>query len=300
MVYEVFHIIDIILLILVSISGLYILIFSYASLTGNKLKFPEGKTKYRFAIIAANEFDISEQNYPQELYQIIHSNNIIETIKEIDENQYDGVIVLGEANRVSHNLLNYVNNAYYAGARAMQLHHITEGKITNKEYRKAYSEEIRNAILKKGHNQLNFSSAFDNVDYAINLKWLKKNLINTHSNLENRLLHQGIHIYYLPYANIYSTTARTRPKKFSKKKAFLNLLPILSEGNIDYFDKLIRCFCPTWKTLFWIVSTWCIISSIIKWTCSIKWWCILIIFLFTISAITPDYLVKDRKKKRRK
>ena len=170
MIYDIYHTIDILLLILVSISGVYILIFSYASAISKELKFPLAHNQRKFIIIAFNPLDIEEQNYPSELYQVVVSNNLIETIQQIDVDQFDGVIVLGEATHVSPNLIKEVNDAFYGGAKAIQLHHITEGKLKGRSYWRAFSEEIRNAILKKGHNRLNFPSAFDSIDYAIELK----------------------------------------------------------------------------------------------------------------------------------
>ena len=183
---------------------------------------------------------------------------------------------------------------------AIQLHHITDGNLSRRLHHKAVNEEVRNAVLKWGHNRMGLSSAFDGIDVVLDTHWLKDNLKSEKANLENRLLHQGIYIYYLPYISVHSPEPRPQPQKFPKKKALSNLFPIFMEGNFQYLGKLIRCFFPSWQSILFLTFGWSVIHTFVDWRGSLLWWGILLIFLLTICADIPDYLVKDKKKNTKK
>lgn len=291
----IFHILDIALLIGTLFSGFYILLFSIPTLSNSNVKFPLGLKRYRYAILTPQKTDIVIDNYPQELYETIHYSNLFHTVTLLDESKFDAVVILGSTTRVSSNFLMEVNDAFSSGICAIQLHHITEGKLNGKKYRAVLDEEVRNSLLKLGHNRLGLPAAFDSMDVVLDMAWLKNNFKTPKANLENRLLHQGVYIYYLPYIHVYSDKPRPLPRRFSLKKAFLNFFPILAEGNWGYLSKLIRCFLPTWRTVLYITFLWSIIVSFIDWRVSIKWWFISLTMLFIICIAIPDYLIQKKK-----
>ena len=294
---SVLYVVEIFIWINVIVIGGYYMIFSIASLTQRQTTFPDTTKLNRFAILIPVDSKISKQNYPTEAYTIIEYTDIISAVATLDANLYDITIILGKTERTSKQLLKRINNAFSAGAIAAQLHHVTENISSYKQRRLAEYEEVRNIIFKLGHNKLGLSSSLDRQDFAINTEWLKNNLIDSKSNLENRLLHEEIYIYYLEDANIYSSNARPAPKHFSTWKA-LRLLPtISSEGIIGYFDKLIRSFLPSMRIIFGLYISLCIFITTINITHAFKWWFILFLFILIACMAIPDYVIKDRRRK---
>ena len=109
-----FHIIDLIILLGVAVSGIYIFIFSMASLSGSKLCFPSTAKRYRFAIFLPDGSSIGEIEYPIDLYSIFHyQNDLVELVHSLDEDRYDVVIILGEITNVSKHFLRRICDAYY-------------------------------------------------------------------------------------------------------------------------------------------------------------------------------------------
>ena len=112
-------------------------------------KYPATEKKYRFALLVPLQTHIEDLKYPKELYTVITYNDPVLAVRELDENQYDIAVILGETTHVSPLLLQDINDAYDAGVMAMQLHHIIEHRPTGKIRRKAIREEIRNSIYRQ-------------------------------------------------------------------------------------------------------------------------------------------------------
>ena len=294
MIDTLFHIANDFFFFCIILSGIYLFIFALIALFRHSGKYPATEKKYRFALLVPLQTHIEDLKYPKELYTVITYNDPVLAVRELDENQYDIAVILGETTHVSPLLLQDINDAYDAGVMAMQLHHIIEHRPTGKIRRKAIREEIRNSIYRQGHVQAGLSSALEKTDIAIDVKWLKQNLKSPKSNLESRLLMQNIFIEYLHYAHVYSDSPRPLP--YSKWKALSKLPVTLLAGNWDYADKLFRQLVPSWRVLFLICSIWCIIATCYAWTLSLRWWFLLFGLLFTLCLAIPDYLIEKKKK----
>ena len=236
MIAPLFHIANDFFFFCIILSGIYLFIFALIALFRHSGKYPATEKKYRFALLVPLQTHIEDLKYPKELYTVITYNNPVLAVRELDENQYDIAVILGETTHVSPLLLQDINDAYDAGVMAMQLHHIIEHRPTGKIRRKAIREEIRNSIYRQGHVQAGLSSALEKTDIAIDAKWLKQNLKSPKSNLEGRLLMQNIFIEYLHYAHVYSDSPRPLPYSMSKWKALSKLPVTLLAGNWDYAD----------------------------------------------------------------
>ena len=296
MIDTLFHIANDFFFFCIILSGIYLFIFALIALFRHSGKYPATEKKYRFALLVHLQTHIEDLKYPKELYTVITYNDPVLAVRELDENQYDIAVILGETTHVSPLLLQDINDAYDAGVMAMQLHHIIEHRPTGKIRRKAIREEIRNSIYRQGHVQAGLSSALEKTDIAIDAKWLKQNLRSPKSNLESRLLMQNIFIEYLHYAHVYSDSPRPLPYSMSKWKALSKLPVTLLAGNWDYADKLFRQLVPSWRVLFLICSIWCIIATCYAWTLSLRWWFLLFGLLFTLCLAIPDYLIEKKKK----
>lgn len=295
----IFHIVDNILFLCMGLSILYLFIFALSALLRKSDGYPEAKKKHRFVLLVPPQTTVCQQLYPEDLYTVLSYDNLVQTVKGLDETQYDIAIILGETTRVSPNLLQNVNNVYDTGAMAIQLHHIIENRLTRKIRRQAIGEEIRNSIFKQGHVRTGLSSTFDKMDIALDFKWLKQNMKSPKSNLESRLLQQDIFIEYLCHVKIYSDSARPRPYSMSKWKALSKLPVILMGGNWDYADKLFRQLIPSWPVLLTVTGIWTLFATYYDWTLSISWWLLLFGLLFTISLAIPDYLIVEKRKKKK-
>ena len=296
MIDTLFHIVNDFFFFCIILSGIYLFIFALIALFRHSGKYPATEKKYRFALLVPLQTHIENLKYPKELYTVITYNDPVLAVRELDENQYDIAVILGETTHVSPLLLQDINDAYDAGVMAMQLHHIIEHLPTGKIRREAIREEIRNSIYRQGHVQAGLSSALEKTDIAIDTKWLKQNLKSPKNNLESRLLMQNIFIEYLHYAHVYSDSPRPLPSSMSTWKALSKLPVTLLAGNWDYADKLFRQLVPSWRVLFLICSIWCIIATCYAWTLSLRWWFLLFGLLFTLCLAIPDYLIEKKKK----
>ncbi len=296
MIDTLFHIANDFFFFCITLSGIYLFVFALLALFRYSGKYPATEKKYRFALLVPPQTHIEELKYPKELYTVITYNDPVAAVRELDESRYDITVILGETTHVSPFLLQDVNDAYDAGAMAMQLHHIIEHRPTEKIRRKAIREEVRNSIYRQGHVQAGLSSALEKTDIAIDTQWLKQNLKTAKSNLESRLLRQNIFIEYLPHVLVYSDSPRPLPYFMSKWKALYRLPGVLLAGNWDYTDKLFRQLIPSWKVLFMICSIGCIATTSYDWTLSLRWWLLLFGLLFTICLAIPDYLVEKKNK----
>lgn len=291
-----FHIADNLFFIGITLCGIYIFVFALAALFRHSVKYPVTEKKHRFALLIPPQSTIGNLNYPEELYSIMTYSDLPQTVRELDENKSDITVVLGETTHVSPTLLQDINDAYSAGAMAMQLHHVIEHRPTRKIHWQAINEEIRNSIFRRGHVQMGLSSALEKTDMAVDTQWLKENLKSTKSNPESRLLRQGIFIEYLDYARVYSNSPRPQPYSMSKWKAVSKLPATLLDGNRDYAEKLFRQLIPSWKVLLLACSIWCLITTCYDWILSIRWWLLLFGLMFTVCLAIPDYLVEKNKK----
>lgn len=290
------HILDSVLFFGISLSGIYLFVFAFASMLKRADRYPKAKMLHRFIVLLPTGTTFSAQEYPEDLYDALPYDRLPEAVQGVDGDRYDVAVILGEATTVSSRLLHEVNKAYAAGTVAMQLHHNIEGRTTRKLRRQALCEEISHSLFKQGHTRVGLSSALDGVDIAVELSWLQKNLKSAKSNLERRLLRQNIFIDYLEHVSVSSPAPRIRTHTLSRSKALSDLPEAVLGGHWDYTDKLFQRLIPSWKTLLTLtlllaVATTCYDSSL-----SLKWWGGVFCLLLTLCFAIPDYLVEKKKK----
>ena len=166
----------------------------------------------------------------------------------LNENDFDGVVVLGETTRIEPAFLEEINSVFDAGIQAIQLRHITEKRSTRKQYFQALNEEITQALFGTGATRLGVSSALYGADMVLDLKWLKKNQKSRKSNLERRLVRQGIFVEYLEKVKVYSSDIRTPRYKVRFSKALRTLPEAIFTAHWDYCNKILRWILPSRKT----------------------------------------------------
>ena len=211
---------DFILFLCFSLMTVYLGVLAIAASLRNDSPYPQAGKRHRFAILVPpGSTSLPLPHYPEELYQVFTYEDLTEAIAALNENDFDGVVVLGETTRIEPAFLEEINSVFDAGIQAIQLRHITENRSTRKQYFQALNEEITQALFGTGATRLGVSSALYGADMVLDLKWLKKNQKSRKSNLERRLVRQGIFVEYLEKVKVYSSDIRAPRYKVRFSKA---------------------------------------------------------------------------------
>lgn len=354
MVLTILRILDIFLFIITAFSVGYILFFAIMSMKENMPRHKEAKKKNKFLVLfpAYNEDIIiinsigqfMKQDYPSDLFDVMvisdhmseeTDNKIIElggeilkanyensskakALKFAMENKkhidYDIVVILDADNIVEPSFLNQINNAYYAGSKAIQAHRVAKNRDTEMAILDAVSEEINNSIFRRGHVRIGMSSALIGSGMAFDFKWFKENVNHLKTagedkELEVLLLKQGIYIDFLNWVFVYdektrsqSTFAKQRRRwvaaQFSILKDSIKDLPkAIWEKNWDYADKLIQWMMLPRVVVMGFAFCFAVGMLFIDWVWAIKWWIILIVLMYSFAMAIPDFLVDKKLKK---
>lgn len=235
-------------------------------------------------------------------------------VDSLGEEPYDIVTILDADNTVGPDFLREINNAYDAGILAMQAHRMAKNRNTDTAVLDAVSEEINNSVFRKGHVNLGFSSALIGSGMAFDYKWFRENVrrISTageDKELEALLLRQGVYIGYLPHVDVYDEKTSKSGAFYRQRRRWLaaqfaalgqglrDFPGALASGNYDYCDKLLQWMMPPRVLLLGGVGICAVLSLLIDWTSSLKWWMLLLMLLFALAMAVPDYLVDKNFKK---
>lgn len=289
---------DFILFLCFSLFTIYLGIPAVAASLKNATRYPKTGKKHRFAILFPTDTPFSfSPDYPEELYKVFTYEDLTETVGTLDEKDFDAVIILGKTTRIEPAFLNEINKAFDGGARAIQLHPITENRSTRKQYFQALNEEINHSFFRKGAIRLGVSSSLCGTDMVLDLAWLKKNQKSRKSNLERRLVRQGIFVEYLETVKVYSNDIRIPQYKVRFSKALSALPEAMLTAHWDYCNKIFRWVLPSWRTGLTAIFFIAILLLCYNWTLSLKWWTLLYVLIFIVCLAIPDYLVGQKTKK---
>lgn len=209
----IINIIQIILLLILGLSTLYIFIFSLAGLFYFQRKAPEDVKYRKMAVFIPGykEDDVIvsvakqalSQDYPSELYDIIIIADSFqpETLQELRKlpvkvievafekstkskalnkameqlpSNYDIAVILDADNIMAMDFLGKINSAFERKCMAVQGHRTAKNMNTSLAILDAVSEEINNHIFRKGHRVLGFSSAIIGSGMAFNYQYFKQ------------------------------------------------------------------------------------------------------------------------------
>lgn len=241
---------DFILFLCFSLMTVYLGVLAIATSLRNDSPYPQAGKRHRFAILVPpGSTSLPLPHYPEELYQVFTYEDLTEAIAALNENDFDGVVVLGETTRIEPAFLEEINSVFDAGIQAIQLRHITENRSTRKQYFQALNEEITQALFGTGATRLGVSSALYGADMVLDLKWLKKNQKSRKSNLERRLVRQGIFVEYLEKVKVYSSDIRAPRYKVRFSKALRTLPEAIFTAHWDYCNKILRWILPSRKRI---------------------------------------------------
>jgi len=330
-------IIDWVVFIAIACSVLYLLIFVLASKFYHTKSYPASDIFNRILVLfpAYKEDDVIlssvnqflQQHYPKEKYVLaVISDHMQEETNEMlralpisllevhfeksskakalnfaidyyGVNQFDIVTILDADNMVEPVYLCGINNAYNAGVKAMQAHRTAKNIQNDVAVFDAVSEEVNNAIFRKGHCALGLSSALVGSGMTFDYKWFVENVVHLKTagedkELETLLMMQFVHIEYLE--DLYVMDEKTSKNKvfYSQRQRWLSAqytalntnikkIPMcLQTGNINYLDKIFQWMLLPRVVLFGLTALISFVLLLFMWPVAVKW-----LILFTILCV---------------
>ena len=224
---------------------------------------------------------------------------------------YDIALILDADNIVEQDFLAKVNDAFETAAtKAIQMHRISRNRDTTVAILGSIFEEINNAIFRRGHINLGFSSALAGSGVAYDFTWFKTNVMKAKTagedkELEALLLRQDFFIDYFDNIYVYGEKKRTTAKlnqqrgrwaaeQFHNVIRNINFLPgAIFRKQYDLADKIIQWMLIPRTTMVAIILLMSIFLPFIYMTLVIKWWTLGALALFIFALATPDYLVTE-------
>lgn len=233
---------------------------------------------------------------------------------KLSDRDYDMVIILDADNTVQSDFLERLSNAYECGANVIQAHRMAKNLNTSTAILDAVSEEINNSIFRTGHVKLGLSSALIGSGMAFEYNWFKENIRKVSSagedkELEMLLLKQRIYIDYMDDLPVYDEKTQKENAFNNQRRRWLSAqyaslwqaLPDLPDAiftkNIDYCDKIAQWIMLPRVLLIGTIGLLSIITTLINWELSIKWWVLLLLLFMALCMAIPDYLVNKQLKK---
>lgn len=344
---EIVHIIDMLVFVPVFVSVIYLFVFAVLSLKKEKNVYPVARKNHRFVVLfpAYKEDKVIidsvksflKQDYPSTHYDLVvlsdgmkpETNRALsdlpirllelklinsskaaalnQAVEYLSPSDYEVVVVLDADNTVETDFLERLNSAYDWGVQAMQAHRQAKHRPTEVAILDAVSEEINNAIFRRGHARIGLSSALIGSGMAFDYPWFARHIHEISSmgedkELELLLLRQGIFIEYLEdvpvydekiagASSFYGQRRRWLAAQFEVLKKGLGYLPeAIVSGNIDYCDKLFQWMLLPRIILLGISFLVAFTLSFVAWALSLKWWLVLFLLLVALSLAMPDEL----------
>ncbi len=166
---------DFILFLCFSLMTVYLGVLAIAASLRNDTPYPQAGKRHRFAILVPpGSTSLPLPHYPEELYQVFTYEDLTEAIAALNENDFDGVVVLGETTRIEPAFLEEINSVFDAGIQAIQLRHITENRSTRKQYFRALNEEITRGPVRDRGNPPGSVIGFIRCGHGIGLEMAEK------------------------------------------------------------------------------------------------------------------------------
>ena len=298
----VLNTLQVLILVILGFSTLYIFLFSFAGLFYRQPHYPAPSKLRRIAVLipgykedevileVAN--DALAQDYPGENYDvvIIADSFQLETIERLrmlpikvievkfDKStkskalnkameqltgDYDIAVVLDADNLMATDFLSKVNAAFEMNYMAVQGHRAAKNMDTHLAILDAASEEINNHIFRKGHRVLGLSSAIIGSGMAFRYDFFKSMMLSVTAiggfdkEIELKMLKNNHKIAYLDDALVYDEKVQKAEVFSNQRRRWLSaqlhyfrqdfgssVKALVTQGNIDYFDKAIQFIQP--------------------------------------------------------
>jgi cellulose synthase/poly-beta-1,6-N-acetylglucosamine synthase-like glycosyltransferase len=346
---ELYNFLDWLFFIILGISTIYLLVYAIASRFFKTPVFETPTTSKRFLVLipAYKEDEIiietakalACQSYPEDAreFVVIADRMYASTNKQLmemgftvliyepynslkakalqfamshyEKESFDVVVVLDADNIVEQTFLQQLNKAFNAGLKAVQAHRMAKKAKNDIAVLDGISEEINNALFRKGHAALGISSALIGSGMAFTFDWFKQVIGQLTTSGEDKelelfLLQDKINVYYLDDVVVLDEKV-TRSKTFFNQrrrwlasqlyifgKAIRKLPTAILSLQIDYIDKVIQWMMPPRVVLLGTVAILSILALFIDLTVAIKWWVLLALCLIWLILSIPPSMMK--------
>jgi cellulose synthase/poly-beta-1,6-N-acetylglucosamine synthase-like glycosyltransferase len=347
------HIIDIIFFILLGISVLYIFFFALFSLKAGHEKYSRATKNYKIAVLipAYKEDNVIEecvqhlitQEYPKEFFEVIviadhMGNEVLDRLSKLPiaviipnfehsskaaalkyaveqiKIDFDIAAVLDADNIIEKTFLQDIADAFDNGMEVVQAHRIAKNTDTSVAILDACSEEINNAIFRKGQVAIGFSANLIGSGMAFKYSWFRDNVKKLESagedkELERLLCKDRMFVDFLSETYVYDQKVSKSSSFYSQRRRWIasqfgifakscgEFPNALFSGNFDYCNKIFQWSQPPRVILLGFVGLITIVFTVFYVGCSLKWWFLLFLLGLTFAFGIPDRLVnKDFKK----
>lgn len=175
----------------------------------------------------------------------------------------DYVVILDADNIMAKGFIDQLAETLLKGYQVVQGHRTAKNSNTDFAVLDGISEEINNAIFRKGHSALGFSASLIGSGFACEYTLLNSLLENAQAvggfdkELELMIIEQGKRIAYAHKAVVFDEKVQNSNDFVNQRRRwiyvqfsflFANLTKAFSQlmlkGNIDYFDKLMQFALP--------------------------------------------------------
>ena len=290
-------------------------------------------------VIVTTAQNILAQNYPKELYQIVILADQLQTetlaalralsVQVIEvkfekstkakslnyafdhvKGQYDVAVVLDADNHIETDFLLKSHAAYIQGHQIIQAHRTAKNQENDMAQLDAISEELNNAIFRKGHQVLGLPAALIGsgmvMDYAVYQRHMQQ--IDAIGGFDKELelsllLDRSLpknKIYYLENALVYDEKVssakvfgiqRTRwisaQIKYGIRGAQTALYHLFLKGNVAYFDKVLQFWLPPRLILLGGLGLRTCLSPLVSW--SHFWYAasLMTVLIFSLAIALP-------------
>lgn len=186
-------------------------------------------------------------------------NKALEVIKK----KYHYVVVLDADNIMNEGFIDEILFRLRQGFRIVQGHRSAKNSNTNFAVLDGLSEDVNNAIFRKGHRVLDLSSSLIGSGFACEFQLFKQLMKQVNAvggfdkQLELMLIERNIKIGYAKDAIIYDEKVQQAEAFVNQRRRWLSaqfiyfgnnigngFVQLVKHGNLDYFDKLLQFLVP--------------------------------------------------------
>ena len=347
------HIIDIVFFVLLGLSVAYIFLFSLFSLREGDAKYSRSSKNYKVAVFipAYKEDSVIEecvshmlsQNYPREYFEIIviadsMGDDVLSRLSKLPiaviipkfersskaaalkyaveqiKIEFDIAVVLDADNVVENSFLQDIADAFDNGIEVVQAHRIAKNTDTSVAILDACSEEINNAIFRKGQVAVGFSANLIGSGMAFKYSWFRDNVKKLETagedkELERLLCKDRMFVDFLSNTYVYDQKVSKSSSFYSQRRRWIasqigiftksvgEFPHALFSGNFDYCNKIFQWSQPPRVIILGFVGLITCLTTVFYIESSVKWWLLMLLVGLTFAFGIPDRLVDKNFKK---
>ena len=227
---------------------------------------------------------------------------LAEAMGRLGEDEADIVTILDADNIVSREYASTIAGAFAGGCRAVQLHRTARNRDTSTAVTDALSEEINNAIFRKGHVAAGLTSALIGSGMAFGYGWFREAVKGLETagedkELELMLLKQGIKVAYIDGETVLDEKTRSDANYSRQRRRWISTqFDCLGRAarsfssaadHIGMADKMLQWSLPPRMVLLGTLALMTLLCTVLDFSHCLKWWILAIMALATIALAAP-------------